>query len=133
MNYKNEIYLSKDRSLNVEFLFVEDGACHGWRAYILSHISYGIRSSSQTDVHRLTESNSRMIGLINDFKRNNPPLDGTLARSSDIDYVCWTESVYSLEQMKSIASVWVDITAHYIRSGGSFSEIQKKLSRQGII
>ena len=133
MRYSNESYLSKDFSLNVEFLFVENGAADGWRAYILSHISYGFRSSAQADVHRLTEGSSRMIGLINDFKRNNPPLDSSLARSSDIDYVCWTESVYSLDQMKSIASAWVDITAYYIQHGGSFPAIQKKLAAQGII
>ena len=133
MNYNNAIYLSKDRSLNVEFLFVEDGACHGWRAYILSHISYGIRSSSHVDVHRLTESSTNMIGLINNFKQNNPPTDSSVVRSSDIDYICWTESVYSLEQMMSIASAWTDITAYYIKHGGSFPEIQKQLTRLGVI
>ena len=133
MQYINRWYRSKDRTLEVEFLFVELDETRGWRAYILSHINYGMRSSAQTDVHRLTENDSYMCGVVNNFKRNNPPLNYMLIRDSSIDYVCWTATVDSLDQMMSIASVWTDITAYYIRYGGSFPEIQRKLSREGVI
>ncbi len=133
MRYHHDYYTSKDHTLSVEFLFVNLSDTNNWRAYILSHINYGMRSSSHTEVHRLTESDIYMRELISDFKRDHPSPNMTLVRESSIEYVCWTAKVDSLDVMMSIASAWVDITAYYIRYGGSFPEIQQKLSREGVI
>ena len=133
MRYLHDCYLSKDRSLTVEFLFVDLGVSRGWRAYILSPIDYGFQSSAQIDVHKFSENDEYMERLVTDFKYNNPPIGGVQRRCRDVEYVCWTKKVYSLDQMMSIASSWADITAYYIRYGGSFPEIQRKLSWEGVI
>ncbi len=137
MRYINDKYTSKDKKLAVEFLFVDLGGSEGWRAYILSEIDYhrysAFRSDAQIDVHRLTEKDDYMVCLVNRFKMNNPPIDARLTRSDDVEYLCWTKAVYDIDSLLNIASVWVDITAYYIQNGGTFEQIQKTLSRKGII
>lgn len=137
MRYIHDMYTSKGKKLDVEFLFVDLGGSKGWRAYILSGIDYhrysAFRSDAQIDVHRLTEKDDYMVSLVNRFKMNNPPIDARLTRSEDVEYMCWTKAVYDIDTLLNIASVWVDITAYYIQNGGSFEQIQKKLTRHGVI
>lgn len=121
MRYENNWYTTTDRSLEIEFLLLEISPSVGWRAYILSDIDYnrvsGERSSLCADTHRLYESdNQRYI---------DPDVS--------YPYVCWTQTIRSLDTMRTIAAVWSEITAYYIKHGGSFSAIQKKLADEGVI
>ena len=121
MRYEHAYYLTKDRSLEVEFLLLHLGPARGWRAYILSDINYKrvspTRSTAIYDIHRLTETRGeRYI----DAARPYP-------------YVCWNQTIHDLDTMKNVCAVWSEITAYYIRHGGSFSSIQRKLSAQGVI
>ena len=137
MNYYNDFYITRDNKLTVEFLFVDLGYGKGWRAYILSDINYQrrsyLRSDAQTDVHRLTEHDDKMICLVNNFKRNNPPLNPLITRTDSVEYVCWTKPMYDRESLMSVASVWADITSYYIENGGSFEQIHKLFTRRGYI
>ena len=133
MLFENNYYRTSDYLLDIEFLFVNLGT-PGWRIYILSEINYkqfsASRSDSVTTIHRLTESNSDMLRKINTFQRNKgrPGADST-----PIHYICWKYKIDSLERAREIAKMWSEITAYYIRNGGSFETIQPKLKRTGII
>lgn len=120
MRYEHAFYMTKDRQLDVEFLLLDLGS-QGWRAYILSDINYtrfnAARSRSILDTHRLSEQAS----------------DRRVDPDKSYYYVCWNQPVRDLETMKNICAVWSEITAYYIRNGGSFASIQKKLSEQGVI
>ena len=125
MLFENNYYRTSDCLLDIEFLFIDLGTSTGWRIYILSDIDYkqfsASRSDSITTIHRLTESNSDMLRKINAFQRNK---GRTTSDSTPID---------SLERAREIAKTWSEITAYYIRNGGSFESIQPKLKRKGII
>lgn len=137
MNYYNDYYITRDKKLAVEFLFVDLGYDKGWRAYILSDINYqrrsSLRSDAQTDVHRLTEQDDRMICRVNEFKRNNAPFSPLLTRTNSVEYICWTKPMYDREQLMSVASVWADITSYYIENGGTFEQIHALFTRKGYI
>lgn len=120
MRYEHAYYMTKDRSLDVEFLLLDLGS-RGWRAYILSNIDYkkvsSSRSTSILDTHRLSERDGeRYIDTARPYY-----------------YICWNQTIRDLETMKNICAVWSEITAYYIQHGGTFSSIQKKLTDQGVI
>lgn len=99
-------YLTKDRSLDIDFVFMDCGDI-GWRIYIISSIDYkrvsSTRSGSSACAHWLKESNETY------------------------PYICWNTKIESLEDAKKIAAVWSDCTAYYIANGGEFNEIVNKI------
>lgn len=117
MRYEHAWYLTKDKSLNVEFLFLNLGEQSGWRAYILSGVDYKTRSDSCLITHRLYEG------------RNERYIDESVA----YPYICWSQTVHDLETLKNIAAVWSEITAYYILHGGEFEKIQARLAAEGVI
>lgn len=134
MLFENNTYRTSDRLLDIEFLFVDMGDAVGWRAYILTDINYKMFSSLRSDsigtVHRLTETNKEMIRKINNFIRMSRETNETM---NTIQYICWNKAIHSLDDMKTIAKTWSEITAYYIRNGGSFKTIQPVLKSRGVI
>lgn len=130
MNYENNFYVTHDLSQDIEFLFVDLGGTTGWRAYILSNIDYKNRSTSCGTIHRLTEGNSDVISKIRRFLSSTRLITNDTA---PINYICWSKPVYSLDSIREVAKTWSEITAYYIKYGGDFSSIQRKLKSQGII
>ena len=132
MLYEYNAYRTSDGSLDIEFLFVDRGT-EGWRAYILTPINYKrvslLRSDDISTVHRLTEFDIAMLKKIRKFKAT----EGIGNPLSAIKYICWKNKVTSLELMRKIAATWSEITAYYIKHGGTFQTIQKKLAKDGII
>ena len=121
MKYEHIYYLTKDKSLDIEFLFLDLGPSIGWRAYILSDINYKrvsrLRSDSGGTVHRLKEiAGHRYVNSNRDYY-----------------YICWTKPIYSLESIRKLAQMWSEITAYYIKYGGTFDTIQPLLKARGII
>ena len=134
MLFENNYYRTSDHLLDIEFLLVDLGTSTGWRIYILSDIDYKQYSASRSDsitiIHRLTESDSDILRKINAFQRNK---GRAASDSTPIHYICWKYKIDSLERAREIAKTWSEITAYYIRNGGSFEAIQPKLKRKGII
>lgn len=134
MLFENNYYRTSDYLLDIEFLFVDLGPSTGWRIYILSNIDYkqfsSARSDSITTIHRLTETNSDILKKINIFQRNK---GRSVNDTTPVHYICWKYKIDSLERAREIAKTWSEITAYYIRKGGSFESIQPKLKRKGII
>lgn len=134
MLFENNYYRTSDYLLDIEFLFVDLGTSTGWRIYILSDIDYkqfsSTRSNSVTTIHRLTESNSDILRKINTFQRSKGRM---VDDATPIHYICWKYYIDSLGRAREIAKTWSEITAYYIRNGGNFETIQKKLKRKGII
>ena len=120
-----ERYTTRDASLSINFLFVNNGAL-GWRVYIIDNINYRGRATSCHVTHRLTEQDPRKIALVRSFRLSS-------RTASPVHYICWTGRLESLEDARKLAHAWSEITAYYIRRGGSFSSIQSKLIAQGII
>lgn len=129
MLYENNFYTTHDLSQDIEFLFVNRGSL-GWRAYILSEINYKGRSTSCGTIHRLTESDSEVLRKIRRFLHNTRPV---VNETSPIHYICWSKPVFDLDDMREVAKTWSEITAYYIRHGGSFPDIQQRLKAQGVI
>ena len=100
----------------------------------MSDIDYKQFSASRSDcittIHRFTESNSDMLRKINAFQRNK---GRAASDSAPVHYICWKYKIDSLERAREIAKTWSEITAYYIRNGGSFESIQPKLKSKGII
>ena len=134
MQYENIFYKTSDHLLDIEFLFVDLGEEKGWRAYILTNINYKMfsksRSDEYNDVHRLCEEDKHIEALIWRFMFMTRSKD---CSDFDISYICWTKVISSLENMKKVAAMWSEITAFYIRNGGSFQDIQPILNKLGII
>ena len=86
-------YRTRDGVADYLFIFEEqrDGT---WRAYIEQQPSYRGRASDAHSTHRLSDGSRK--------------------------YVCWTESLQSLEEAKRIAALWADKTQEYIRTGTRF-------------
>lgn len=120
MKYENNFYITSDRLLDIEFLFLDCGEKLGWRAYVLTDINYKMISSERSDLYTDTH-------LYIDKSRRY--IDG----EKDYPYICWTEPIYDLETIRKLAQIWSEITAYYIKFGGLFPEIQKKLSDAGVI
>ena len=141
MEYENNFYRTAGNHLTVEFLFVRISEEVGWRAYILSVIDYSQyapnRNTGGHQTHRLVEGDSEMKRKIKTFMRVNPPFASCPRRvdpeNGVLNYICWTGRVQSLESIKLLASTWSEITAYYIRFGGTFEVIQPVLKRLGII
>lgn len=106
MDYERLDYTTGDRSLCVDFVFMDCGPVIGWRIYIISRIDYGSRDASSHASHRLH------------------------APRETYPYICWAGRISTLEEAKAIASLWSDATALYIRNGGSFDEIVRNLLKE---
>lgn len=134
MQYENNFYKTSDGLLDIEFLFVDLGGSTGWRAYILTDINYKmfsrLRSQDCTIVHRLTESNSDMKRAVNNFIRMTRQTGNS---DKTIRYICWSQAIHDLSDMREVAKTWSEITAYYIRNGGTFTSIQPKLKKAGVI
>jgi hypothetical protein len=89
-------YRTKDGLSDYGFSF-ESQSDGSWRAYIVSMPSYGHRDTSLHVTHRLRD------------------LDGRY-------YVCWSQPLYSLEDIKKVAALWADLTQEYIKTGRTFDE-----------
>lgn len=96
-------YLTKDRSLDIDFVFMNCGSDIGWRIYIITPIDYKTRSRCSVDAHWLKELNETY------------------------PYICWDRKIQSLEDAKKIAAIWSDCTAYYIRHGGNFQTIASRI------
>jgi len=86
-----------------DFVFMDCGEAIGWRIYIINNIDYKGRSTSAHATHRLHAS------------------------GETYKYICWAGRIATLEQAKTIASLWADATTLYIRTGESFDKIAKRL------
>ena len=121
MRYEHNFYTTKDKLLDIEFLFLDLGEDIGWRGYVLSTINYKQfspeRSDIYTDTHLFIDENKHRYIDIN----------------KDYPYICWTKPIHSLDTMRDLAVMWSEITAYYIRYGGKFNEIQRQLEEAGII
>lgn len=121
MRYEHVFYTTKYDNLQIEFLFLHISPKLGWRAYILTDIDYKRFSASRsTDwhfTHRFFEADDQRYI---DRRRSYP-------------FVCWTSVVRDLKSIKNVAAVWAELTAYYIRNGGTFAENQPRLAKQGII
>ena len=121
MKYEHNFYRTADGLLDIEFLFLDLGPKIGWRGYILSNINYkqfsDKRSDVYTDTHLYIDENHHRY----------------IDKNKDYPYICWTEAIHDLETMHKLAVRWSEITAYYIRNGGSFPEIQNLLIERGVI
>ena len=86
-------YRTQDGRADYLFSFEEqsDGS---WRAYIENQPSYRDRPPDAHSTHRLPDG--------------------------DRKYVCWTDSLWSLEEVKQVAALWANKTQDYIRTGNGF-------------
>lgn len=98
-------YWTSDRSLVVDYVFWDLGE-RGWRIYIISHIDYQGRDCSSHAAHWLQDNDS------------------------SYPYICWNGNIATLEQAKSVASLWAECTTEYIRSYKSFDNIASQLKDQ---
>lgn len=121
MKYEHNFYRTKDGSLDIEFLFLDLGKELGWRGYVLSDINYKAVSSSRSDNYTDTH-----LYLDNGTNRY-------IDAEKDYPYICWTQTIHNLDTMHRLAEIFSEITAYYIKHGGSFESIQKKLEKEGII
>ncbi|HCC34155.1 MAG TPA: hypothetical protein DEQ02_00360 [Ruminococcaceae bacterium] len=103
MTYQRIGYTTGDRSLQMDFVFMDGGPAIGWRIYIINRMDYKARNTSFHATHRLHTS------------------------GETYDYICWAGRIATFEQAKAVASLWSDATALYIRSGVDFDEIVKRL------
>ena len=133
MRLEHNYYKTVIGNMDFEFIFVELGNI-GWRAYIINDINFKavshLRSDSITVVHRLWETDYHLKNKIYDY------IDSIRLRSVKRDnlwYICWSEKINSLEDMREIAKSWAEITAYYIKNGGSFESIQPLLKSRRII
>lgn len=121
MKYEHTFYTTQYNNLRFEFLFLYISQKDGWRAYILNDINYKRyslrRSTNWHFTHRLFEADDQRY----------------IDKNHSYPFVCWTSVVQDLEIMKNVAAVWAELTAYYIRHGGTFEENQPKLAKQGII
>lgn len=130
MQYENNFYLTHDRSLDIEFLFLDRGATIGWRAYILTDINYRLHGFSSGTIHRLVETDANIKEMVRNFMRETRTIRNV---NKPLYYICWSSTIRNLEDMRTVAKAWSEITAYYIKHGGTFPAIQKKLKEKGII
>jgi proteasome lid subunit RPN8/RPN11 len=83
-------YRTKDGCADYEFSFVRRWNGE-WRAYIISQPSYGGRDTSLVKTHRYSHGSRK--------------------------YVCWTQSLYTQEDLEKVVALWADKTQDYIRYG----------------
>lgn len=121
MKYEHIFYKTSDGLLDIEFLFLDLGDNLGWRGYVLNNINYKQFSSNRSDIYTDTH-------LYIDTNQHR-----YIDKNKDYPYICWTKEIHSLEAMKALAVMWSEITAYYIRYGGTFPEIQSILEKRGVI
>lgn len=121
MKYEHNFYKTSDGLLDIEFLFLDLGQELGWRGYVLNNINYkqfsNERSDLYTDTHLYIDENRHRY----------------IDKDKDYPYICWTDTIYDIETMHKLAVRWSEITAYYIRNGGTFPEIQKLLLERGVV
>ena len=121
MRYEHAYYRTKDKSLDIEFLMLDLGKPLGWRAYVMSDIDYKRVSAQRSDDYRDTH-----LYLDNGTHRY-------IDKTKDWPYVCRVDPIYDLDVMRHVAGAWCEITAYYIKHGGSFKDIQVKLLEEGVL
>lgn len=121
MKYEHAFYTTKYDNFQIEFLFLHVSQEIGWRAYILTDINYKrcsrLRSTDWHFTHMFFEADDQRYI---DKRRSYP-------------FVCWTSVIQDLDTVRNVAAVWAELTAYYIRNGGTFPENQPKLAELGII
>lgn len=88
------LYRTKDGQADYGFSF-EQQPDRSWRAYIINQPSYRGRPDDSHTTHRLISSDGRR-------------------------YVCWSTTLQSLEQAKTVAARWADATQAYVATGKRF-------------
>jgi hypothetical protein len=106
MDHQRTYYRTSDGSMTLDFVFWNCGPEIGWRAYIIGDIDYGNRNASAHATHR------------NHFANDT------------YECICWSGKVDTFEEMKAIAALWSDATALYVKDGGNFNAIAKRLSNE---
>ena len=106
MNFVRLEYTTGDRSLRVDFVFMDCGPAIGWRVYIISSVDYRGRSSAAYATHRSHDA------------------------GETYDYICWRGRISTLQQAKAIASLWADTISIYVRSNESFDTIASRLKNK---
>lgn len=106
--------------MDIEFFMLDLGWPLGWRAYVLTDIDYKRFSAQRSDHYEYTH-----LYLENGTHRY-------IDKTRDWPYVCRQEPIYDLEVMRRVAGAWAEITAYYIKHGGSFKDIQIKLQQEGV-
>ncbi len=121
MKYEHNFYITKDKLLDIEFLFIDLGENIGWRGYVLTDINYKQfsqeRSDIYTDTHLYIDENKHRY----------------IDENKDYPYICWTKPIHDLNTMRQLAVMWSEITAYYIRYGGTFEDIESKLEEDGVL
>jgi len=87
-------YRAKDGATDYRFS-IEQQRDDSYRVYIMSQPSYGSRSTTSADTHRLTDA-------------------------ADRRYICWSHSIENDLQARHVAATWADATQRYIRTGARF-------------
>jgi hypothetical protein len=93
MRKHRSYYRSSDGASDYQFTF-EEQSNGTWRAYIDEQPSYRGRATDSRSTHRLSKGGRQ--------------------------YVCWTKSLRTLDEAKSVAALWADKTQQYIRTGSGF-------------
>ncbi len=93
MRRHHAYYRTGDGAADYAFSFEEqqDGT---WRVYVDGQPSYQGRASGAHATHRLSDGGRK--------------------------YICWTESLSTLDAAKQVAATWADKTQGYIRTGRTF-------------
>ncbi|MBQ3194706.1 MAG: hypothetical protein IJO21_07490 [Oscillospiraceae bacterium] len=121
MKYEHIFYRTEYDNLEIEFLLLEISKTEGWRAYILSDIDYKRVSKA-----RSTDWHFTHLFYEADDKRY-------ISKDKSYPFVCWTEPIRDLKTLKTVAAIWSELTAYYIRNGSTFAENQKKLAALDIL
>lgn len=121
MKYEHIFYHTQYDNLDIEFLLLEISKTEGWRAYILSDINYKRFSNT-----RSTDWHFTHLFYEADDKRY-------ISKEKSYPFVCWDKPILDPQTLKTVAAVWSELTAYYIRNGGTFQENQKKLAALDIL
>lgn len=95
------VYRTKDGLADYRFSF-ERQADGNYRAYITSMPSYGTRNTSMMVTHRLLDNGRH--------------------------FVCWSNPLRSLADVKQVAALWADLTQTYIKTGRTIDEQMRRSS-----
>lgn len=121
MRYEHIFYRTRYDRMEIEFLLLETGRTEGWRAYVLTDIDYKrfskVRSTDWHFTHLLYEADDKRY----------------IDRKKSYPFVCWDQPIRDLAVLKTVAATWAELTAYYIRNGGTFPENQKKLADLDIL
>ena len=98
MKYKRRLYTTADKTMTIDFVFMDLGEL-GWRVYIISPIDFQGRDGNRVLTHR------------NHFSGDT------------YESICWDKKIDTYKQARAVASFWAETLVRYIRYGGSFDEI----------